>query len=147
MKITSSAFQNNENIPPKYTCDGENASPPLEISDVPAEAKSLALVVDDPDAPLAGGFVHWVVFNINSGTDSIGENSTPQGEVEGMNSAGRTGYTSPCPPSGTHRYFFKLYALGTMLSLDSSATREDVEKAMEGKILDQAILVGLYQRQ
>ncbi|PIU78690.1 MAG: YbhB/YbcL family Raf kinase inhibitor-like protein [Candidatus Moranbacteria bacterium CG_4_10_14_3_um_filter_44_15] len=147
MKITSSAFQNNENIPPKYTCDGENASPPLEISDVPAEAKSLALVVDDPDAPLAGGFVHWVVFNINSGTDSIGENSTPQGAVEGMNSAGRTGYTSPCPPSGTHRYFFKLYALGTMLSLDSSATREDVEKAMEGKILDQAILVGLYQRQ
>jgi hypothetical protein len=147
MKITSSAFQNNENIPPKYTCDGENVSPPLEISEVPAEAKSLALVVDDPDAPLAGGFVHWAVFNIAPGTNNIGENSTPQGAVEGMNSAGRTGYTSPCPPSGTHRYFFKLYALGTMLSLDSSATREDVEKAMEERILDQATLVGLYQRQ
>jgi len=147
MKLISSAFQNNENIPPKYTCDGENVSPPLEISDVPAEAKSLALIVDDPDAPLAGGFVHWVVFNIVPGTNNIGENSTPQGAVEGMNSAGRTGYTSPCPPSGTHRYFFKLYALGTMLSFDSSATREDVEKAMEGRILDQTTLVGLYQRQ
>lgn len=147
MKITSSAFQNNESIPSKYTCDGENVSPPLEISDVPAEAKSLALIVDDPDAPLAGGFVHWVVFNIDPTTKEIRENSVPQGATEGMNSAGRTGYTSPCPPSGTHRYFFKLYALDAELALDNSAKREDVEKAMEGKILDQATLVGLYQRQ
>lgn len=147
MKLTSPAFQNNENIPPKYTCDGENASPPLEISDAPAEAKSLALIMDDPDAPLAGGFIHWVAFNIDPATKEIRENSAPQNAIEGMNSTGHTGYTSPCPPTGTHRYFFKLYALDTTLSLDSSATREDVEKAMEGHILDQATLIGLYQRQ
>lgn len=147
MKIESPVFQNNESIPAKYTCDGENVSPSLEIKDVPENAKSLALILDDPDAPVAGGFVHWIVFNIDPATKEIGENSAPQNAIEGTNSAGRVGYTSPCPLSGTHRYLFKLYALDATLALDSSAKRENVEKAMEGHILDQATLVGLYQRQ
>ena len=147
MKIASPVFQNNESIPAKFTCDGENINPPLEIKDVPENAKSLALIMDDPDAPAAGGFVHWVVFSIDPAIKEIRENSAPQNAIEGTNSAGRAGYTSPCPPSGTHRYFFKLYALDATLALDSSATREDVKKAIEGHILDQATLVGLYQRQ
>lgn len=147
MKIASPVFQNNESIPAKFTCDGENINPPLEIKDVPENAKSLALIMDDPDAPAAGGFVHWVVFSIDPAIKEIRENSAPQNAIEGTNSAGRVGFTSPCPPSGTHRYFFKLYALDATLALDSSATREDVKKAIEGHILDQATLVGLYQRQ
>lgn len=147
MKIESPVFQNNENIPAKFTCDGENINPPLEIKDVSENTKSLALIMDDPDAPGAGGFVHWVVFNIDPSTKEIRENSAPQNAKEGANSAGRVGYTSPCPPSGTHRYFFKLYALDATLALGSSAKREDVEKAIEGHTLDQATLVGLYQRQ
>ncbi len=147
MKIASPNFENNADIPPKYTCDGKNVSPALEFSDIPAEAKSLALVMDDPDAPAAGGFVHWVIFNIDPTLRSIEENSPPENSVEGTNSAGRTGYTGPCPPTGTHRYFFKLYALGREVGLDYSAGREDVEKAMAGHILGQAELVGLYKRQ
>jgi Raf kinase inhibitor-like YbhB/YbcL family protein len=146
MRLTSPAFQNNENIPPKFTCDGENASPPLEISEVPAEAKSLVLIVDDPDAP-SGDFVHWTVWNISPEIKLIAENSFPENTFEGTTDFGKPGYGGPCPPSGTHRYFFKLYALDTLLSLDSSAKSEDVEKAMEGHILDQATLIGLYQRQ
>lgn len=146
MEITSPVFENNANIPAKYSCDGENINPPLEISAVPSEAKSLALIMDDPDAPIAGGFVHWVAFNIDPATKTIGENSHPASGIEGTNSAGKIGYASPCPPSGTHRYFFKLYALDNMLTLDSSAKREDTEKAMQGHILDQAELIGLYQK-
>jgi Raf kinase inhibitor-like YbhB/YbcL family protein len=146
MKITSPVFENNANIPAKYTCDGQNINPPLEFGDIPTEAKSLALIMDDPDAPIAGGFVHWVAFNLDPETKTIGENSQPTSGIEGTNSAGKIGYTSPCPPSGTHHYFFKLYALDNILTLDSSAKREDVEKAMEGHILDQTELVGLYKR-
>lgn len=147
MKITSPSFENNRNIPPKYTCDGENISPPLEFSDVPAGARSLVLILHDPDAPLAGGFTHWVIFNIDPSTKEIAENSRPASGVEGVNSSGKTGYASPCPPSGVHHYQFKFYALDETLNLDSSAKREDVEKAMEGHALDQSMLVGLYQRQ
>jgi len=146
MKIASSAFANGENIPSKYTCDAEDFSPPLEFSEIPAGAKSLALVMDDPDAPGAGGFVHWVIFNIDPQTFQIDENSVPQNAIQGQNSAGRSSYTGPCPPSGTHRYFFKLYALDAILNLDSSATREDVERAMEEHTLAQAELIGLYRR-
>ncbi len=147
MKIRSPIFSHNGIIPVKYSCDEEGASPPLQISEMPAEAKSLALIVDDPDAPATGGFVHWVAFNIDPSVNTIEENSAPPGAVEGMNSFGKAGYVSPCPPSGTHRYQFKLYALDTMLKLDSSAGREDVERAMEGHILSEALLVGLYKRQ
>lgn len=147
MKITSPAFENNENIPSKYTCDGENASPPLEFSEIPENTKSLAFILDDPDAPVTGGFVHWVLWNISPETKSITEKSVPAEAVSGTNSSDKTGYIGPCPPSGTHHYQFKLYALDTALSLEPSATREDVEKAIEGHILDQALLVGLYQRQ
>ena len=146
MKITSPAFQNNMNIPEKFTCDGEGINPALEIMDVPAGAKSLALIVDDPDAAGPGGFVHWVIFNIDPKTDRVEENSSPESAVRGQGSSGESKYVSPCPPSGAHRYFFKLYALDTLLDLESRATREDVEQAMQGHTLDQAELVGLYER-
>lgn len=144
MKITSSVFEQNQAIPSKYTCDADDVSPPLSISEVPEEAKSLALIVDDPDAP-AKTWVHWVVWGINPQTKDIAEGTVPG--TEGTTDFGRTGWGGPCPPSGTHRYFFKLYALDTELDLDTSATKADLEKAMEGHILDQAELIGLYQRQ
>ncbi len=144
MKLESSAFENNGEIPKKYTCDGEDVSPPLAISEVPEDARSLALIVDDPDAP-AGDWVHWVAFNIPASTASIGENSTPSG-VEGTTDFGRTGWGGPCPPSGTHRYFFKLYALDTQLELDSTTTKAELETAMTGHILDRAELMGKYKR-
>ena len=146
MKLSSPVFENNGIIPPKFTCDGEGVNPPLEISDVPAGAKSLALIVDDPDAP-AGDWVHWTVWNIKPDTKLVDENSVPPEAIEGITDFGKPGYGGPCPPSGTHRYQFKLYALDISLDLDSGAKKADVEKAMEGHILDQTDLVGLYQRQ
>ncbi len=146
MKLESPIFENNGNIPSKYTCDGGNVNPPLEIREVPENAKSLVLIVDDPDAPM-GTWVHWTVWNISPKTTEISENSVPEGAVEGITDFGKPGYGGPCPPSGTHRYFFKLYALNTTLDLDSSAKAKDIEKAMEGHILDKAELIGLYSRQ
>ncbi|MCD6500585.1 YbhB/YbcL family Raf kinase inhibitor-like protein [bacterium] len=146
MKIESSAFKENQSIPEKYTCDGENVNPLLKISEVPEAAKSLVLIVDDPDAPM-GTWVHWTVWNVSSKTTEIPENSVPEGAIEGMTDFGKPGYGGPCPPSGTHRYFFKLYALDTTLGLSSSAKKVDLEKAMEGHILDKAELIGLYSRQ
>lgn len=146
MKITSPAFEANTDIPLKYTCDGENLNPPLTISGVPAETKSLALIVDDPDAPVSGGFVHWIVFNFDPKTSEIAENSVPVSATQGQNGSGQSRYTGPCPPSGTHRYFFKLYALDSPLGLDSNAKREDVEGAIRGHTLDQAEMIGLYKR-
>lgn len=146
MELTSSAFKNNQSIPPKYTCDGEDISPALEISNVPEETKSLVLIVDDPDAPM-GKWDHWIVWNIAPSVTLIEENSVPEGATEGMNNFGKQPYGGPCPPSGTHHYHFKLYALDRQLELDSSAKKGDVEKAMEGHILDWTELIGLYQRQ
>lgn len=146
MRIESSAFKNNELIPPKYTCDGEDINPPLLISDVPENAKSLVLIVDDPDAP-RGTWIHWTVWNISPGVKEIPENSCPQNAVEGMTGSGRSGYSGPCPPYGTHRYFFKLFALNTTLDLDASVEAADIEKEMEESILAKAQLVGLYKRQ
>lgn len=146
MKISSPAFENNANIPSKYTCDGENTNPPLEFSDVPAEAKSLVLIVDDPDAP-AGDWVHWTVWDIEPDTKLINENSIPPGATKGMTDFGKPGYGGPCPPSGTHHYQFKLYALDINLDLESNARKTDIEKAMAEHILDQAELIGLYTRQ
>lgn len=149
MKITSQAFSNNSYIPKKYTCDGENINPPLSINEIPANTKSLVLIVDDPDAPM-GTWVHWVVFNIDpppaGGTKEIAENSVPQGATLGKNDFGKLEYGGLCPPSGTHRYFFKIYALDTLLDLASGAAKAEVEKAMKGHILDQGKLIGLYRR-
>jgi Raf kinase inhibitor-like YbhB/YbcL family protein len=147
MKISSTAFENNGNIPKKYTCDGMGINPSLTISDVPQDTLSLALIMDDPDAPVPGGFVHWVIFNLDPQTREIKENSTPTSGIEGTGSSEKQGYVSPCPPSGTHHYQFKLYALDEILKLDSLAKKADVEKAMAGHIIEQTLLVGLYQRQ
>jgi len=145
MKIESSAFQNNGKIPVKYTCDGEDINPPLAISGVPSNTKSMALIVDDPDAP-SGDFVHWVVFNIPPDITEIKEGTLPMGAVEGTNGSGRADWTSPCPPSGTHRYFFKLYALDTILSLGQSTHKANLIKAMQDHVLGEVSLLGLYDR-
>jgi Raf kinase inhibitor-like YbhB/YbcL family protein len=145
MKISSPAFENNSKIPEKYTCDGENVNPPLKIEGVPKEAKSLVLIVDDPDAPM-GTFLHWLVWNIPPETNFIEENSLPERAIQGKNDFGKENYGGPCPPFGTHRYFFKLYALDKILDLPPGSNLKEVEKAMDGHILDQDQLVGLYQR-
>ena len=144
MNLTSPAFQHNGNIPSEFTCDGSDLSPPLSISDVPANAKSLVLICDDPDAPV-GTWDHWVVFNIPSSAKEISKGTEPQG-TPGKNSWGRTGYGGPCPPSGTHRYFFKLYALDIILNLPAGSTKKQIEAAMQNHILAKAELVGLYKR-
>jgi hypothetical protein len=141
--VKSSAFEPNKQIPKKYTCDGNNINPPLTLEDVPKEAKTLVLIMDDPDAPM-GTFDHWVTWNIPASTTKIGEHSVPG--VEGLNGGRRQGYTGPCPPSGTHRYFFKVYALDTELNLSAKSTKRDVEKAMQGHILAKGELIGLYHR-
>jgi Raf kinase inhibitor-like YbhB/YbcL family protein len=145
LQIISPAFKHNEFIPKKYTCDGEDINPPFRIEDIPSKAKSLSLIVDDPDAP-AGTWVHWVVWNINPDTREIKENSVPKGAQQGLNDFRKNDYGGPCPPSGTHRYFFKLYALDTMFNLGSKAKKSDLEEAMKGHILEKAELVGLYRR-
>lgn len=145
LKISSPAFSHNGMIPSKHTCDGADVSPPLRIEGVPTEAKSLALIMDDPDAP-RGIWVHWVAWNIDPKTRGIPENGLPAGAVQGRNDFGTERYGGPCPPSGTHRYFFKLYALDAPLSLARGATKAQLESAMKGHILGQAELVGLYKR-
>lgn len=145
INIESTAFNNNEDIPAKYTCDGDNINPELVFSEIPSDAVSLVLIVDDPDAP-GGTWVHWTVWNIDPGTTGIPENSVPGGSVEGNTDFGVPGYGGPCPPSGTHRYFFKLYALDTILDLATTATASDIENAMQGHVLGSAELIGLYSR-
>jgi Raf kinase inhibitor-like YbhB/YbcL family protein len=149
MKLTSTAFTEGSMIPRKYTCDGQDMSPSLAWSDVPAGSKSLALICDDPDAP-AGTWVHWVLFNLpptlTGLPESVPSDKNPQGGVHGTNSWKRLGYGGPCPPSGTHRYFFKLYALDSQLSLGNSATAKDVQTAMKGHVLAEAQLMGRYKR-
>jgi len=145
MKITSMAFGDGGNIPSKYTCDGADVSPPLEMTNVPSGAKSLALIVDDPDAP-AGDWVHWLIWNISPKTAEIHENSVPAGSTQGLTDFRTNGYGGPCPPSGTHRYLFKLYALDTTLSLGSNARKADLLEAMKGHIVAQAQLTGRYRR-
>ncbi|RMF21074.1 MAG: YbhB/YbcL family Raf kinase inhibitor-like protein [Cyanobacteria bacterium J083] len=142
MKITSPAFAHNTMIPKKYTCQGEDINPPLVISDIPASAVSLALIVDDPDAPMRT-WNHWLIWNIKPTTE-IKENSAPG--IQGKNSWGRNDYGGPCPPSGMHRYFFRLYALDCELNLPEGATRKSLENAMKGHIIEQAELMGLYRK-
>jgi len=145
MKIESPVFKNNELIPTKYTCQGEDVNPPLKISAVPQSTKSLALIIDDPDAPV-GTWVHWLLWNIPTATAEIKENEVPPEAVEGQTDFGQPGYGGPCPPSGTHRYFFKLYALDTELSLAAGASKKELEAALRGHILEQAELIGLYKK-
>jgi Raf kinase inhibitor-like YbhB/YbcL family protein len=150
MKLTSSAFAEGAMIPVKYTCDGQDTSPPLVWADVPGGARALTLICDDPDAP-AGTWVHWVAFNLTPETGGLPEgvppDNTPKtGGVQGTNSWRRIGYGGPCPPGGTHRYFFTLYALDNTLSLASNATAKDVQAAMKGHILAEAQLMGRYKR-
>ena len=145
MQIYSDAFEENQHIPKKYTCDGRGVNPPLRITNIPGEAESLVLIVDDPDAP-GGLFTHWLVWNIPAGTNYIEEDSLPEWALEGANSGGKVGYYPPCPPEGAHRYFFKIYALDTTLELEIGAERDRLEQAIEDHILDQAELIGLYSR-
>ena len=150
MKITSAAFQDGGQIPSKYTCDGADVSQPLEWSGVPNGAKSLALICDDPDAP-AKTWVHWVVYDLPATTTNLPEGlplteRLATGGKQGKNDFGKIGYGGPCPPSGTHRYFFKLYAIDGETSLEPGATKEQVLKAIQGHILAQGELIGRYKR-
>lgn len=145
LKISSSAFRHNDLIPSKYTCDGADVNPPLAIEGVPENTKSLALIVDDPDAP-RGTWVHWLVWNIDPKTKVIAEDSAANGGRQGMNDFRKLDYGGPCPPSGTHRYFFKLYALDAPLNLEKGAARADLEKSMKGHVLAQTEIIGLYRR-
>jgi Raf kinase inhibitor-like YbhB/YbcL family protein len=144
MKITSAAFQEGGNIPSKFTCDGSDTSPPLQITGVPSNAKSLVLITDDPDAP-GGLFTHWLVWNIPPQSNSIPEGSAPKG-VHGTNDFGKSSYKGPCPPPGTHRYSFKIFALDRELDLSSGAKRSQVDAAMKGHVIAQGELVGRYAR-
>lgn len=152
LQLASPAFAHNGTIPVQYTCDGDDLSPPLEWSGVPPGAQSLALIVDDPDAPDPKApkmvYVHWVLYDIPPGTAGLAEAVArlPDGAREGTNDWKRTGYGGPCPPIGRHRYFFKLYALDTVLGDIGAVTKAKLEEAMRGHILDHAELVGTYQR-
>lgn len=141
MRLTS-VFEHNSKIPEKYTCDGQNINPPLKIEGISKGTKTLALIIDDPDAP-AGTFVHWLVWDIKPNS-TLKENSSPG--VQGKNGFNKNSYSGPCPPSGTHRYFFKIYALDTELILNEDSRKPDLEKAMKGHILAKAELIGLYSR-
>ena len=142
LSITNSVFQHNGLIPRKYTCDGDDVNPPLNITGIPEATQSIVLIVDDPDAPMKT-WDHWVVWNI-APREKIDENSVPG--IEGLNDFNRHSYGGPCPPSGTHRYFFKVYSLDTKLNLPPNSRKKDVEEAMKGHILAKGEIIGLYKR-
>jgi len=144
MKLTT-VFEHNKNIPSIYTCDGEDLAPELNISDVPGGTKELVLIVDDPDAPM-GTWVHWLVYNIPANTTKIDAKNLPQGSKQGITDFGRIGWGGPCPPSGTHRYFFKLYAINEVLGLKEGLTKSQLEHAIKGHVIEQDELIGLYKR-
>jgi Raf kinase inhibitor-like YbhB/YbcL family protein len=144
LKVTSPAFHDGGNIPTQFTCDGSDTSPPLQIAGVPPEAKSLVLIADDPDAP-GGLFTHWLVWNIPASTNLIAQGNAPKG-MQGANDFGKSGYRGPCPPPGTHRYSFKIFALDRELDLRAGAKRNQVDAAMKGHVIAQGELVGHYAR-
>lgn len=143
LTVTSTSFTANGNIPSKYTCEGTQTSPQLSVAGIPAGAKSLALILHDPDAPIAGGFTHWVVWNI-AVDGNIPEDF--KGADQGFNGAKKAGYIGMCPPTGTHHYHFKVYALDTQLTLDKSTDKAGLEKAMTGHILAEGEIIGLYKK-
>jgi Raf kinase inhibitor-like YbhB/YbcL family protein len=145
MNLTSPDFDEGGNIPERFTCDGEDVTPSLKIDDVPGGAKSLVLIVDDPDAP-RGTFTHWVVWNLPPDLTEIDANRTPSGAVQGVNDFGTNRYGGPCPPSGVHRYYFKLYALDTTLQLPAKSKRKALEAAIKDHVVDEASLMGRYAR-
>ena len=150
IKLTSEAFEDGGLIPAKYTCDGQDISPPLQWEEVPQGTRTIALICDDPDAPM-GTFVHWVLFNSQADTTQLPENVPPEkilpsGTKQGFTDFGRIGYGGPCPPSGTHRYFFKIYAVDANLDLPAGADKQQLLKAMEGHTLAQGQLMGKYKR-
>lgn len=151
MKITSPAFSHGGHIPSEFTCEGQNISPEFSWSEAPKESKSFVLVLHDPDAPRKGGFIHWVVFNIPHDVERIPQNvahGSPKQAfgLQGKNDSGKIGYVGPCPPSGEHRYFARLYALRSKLDLQPGATYQDVLAALEGKVIEEAELMGTYQK-
>src|SRR6266581_8009049 len=146
MKITSSAFQEGGDIPSKFSRDGQDINPALRIEGTPSNAKTLLLIMDDPDAPV-GLFTHWLVWNIDSKTTEIAEKSVPKGAVQGTNDYPTLGYGGPQPPSGTHRYYFKIYALDQTLNLRAGAKRKELDKEMSGHVIGQGQLMGRYTRQ
>jgi Raf kinase inhibitor-like YbhB/YbcL family protein len=143
MQVVSPVFKEGAAIPLPYSCKGQNISPPLNFVSIPEAAKSLALIMHDPDAP-SGDYVHWTLWDIPADTGTLAANSVPVGAVQGINSSGENKYMGPCPPSGTHRYMFELYALDTSLSLPAETQREDLLKTMEGRVLEKATLTGTY---
>jgi len=150
VSVSSAAFEEGGMIPSKYTCDGADTSPPLKWADIPEGTKSIALICDDPDAPM-GTWVHWVVWNIPAEARALAEGvrpdpQLPDGTRQGVSDFGRPGYGGPCPPSGTHRYYFKIYALDAMLDLPSRATKADLVKAMKAHVLAEGQLMGKYAR-
>jgi Raf kinase inhibitor-like YbhB/YbcL family protein len=145
MNVTSSAFQEGGAIPEKFSKNGQNVSPELRINGAPAEAKSLVLIMDDPDAP-GGLFTHWLIWNIDPKTTEIAEGSAPSGGVQGKNDFGEIGYGGPQPPSGTHRYYFKVFALDAVLNLKPGAKRHDVDAAIKGHVIAQGQLMGRYSK-
>jgi len=150
MELTSSAFTEGNLIPGKYTCDDIDISPPLKWSKAPAGTKTFALICDDPDAPM-GTWVHWVLFNLPDSISELPENipavkTLPSGARQGRNDFGNIGYGGPCPPGGTHRYYFKIYALAKELNLEAGVTKSELLTAMEGNILSEGQLMGKYKR-
>lgn len=145
MKIKSDIFMHNGIIPVLYTCEGKGLRPTLAIFDIPEEAKSLVLIVDDPDAP-NGDFVHWILWNISPKTLRIESDILPGGAVEGYTSLNKSGWVAPCPPSGIHHYHFKLYALDFLLSISKTSTKSDLLQAMQGHSIDSDTLIGLYEK-
>lgn len=145
MEIVSTAIKSGGKIAPQFTCDGAGINPPLGFIDVSEAAQSLVLIVDDPDAP-NGTWLHWTVWNIDPKATGVSAGSVPKGGVEGTTDFGRMGWGGPCPPSGTHRYYFKLFALDTMLDLKAGATLQELQAAMQGHVIEQAELMGTYLR-
>ena len=150
IKVTSPAFKDGEFIPKKFTCDGDNMSPAIDWSGIPASAKYIALICDDPDAP-RGTWVHWVIFNIPVAAKGLAENfphksTLPDGSRQGINDSHEIGYDGPCPPGGVHRYYFKVYALDKAVNLESGATKTQLLRAMEGHVVAEGVLMGRYKR-
>jgi Raf kinase inhibitor-like YbhB/YbcL family protein len=145
LEIISPVFRDGSPIPPQYTCEGQNVNPPLNIFNVPPKTQGLSLIMHDPDA-VSGDYLHWLVWDITPGTDSIAVNSVPIGALQGLNDSGKTGYIGPCPPkgSGTHRYMFDFYALDRPLNLPPNSTIQDVIKAQKGHVLDHSSLTGTF---
>lgn len=150
-QLTSSAFQPEANIPRQFTCEGNDVSPDLTWRNPPSGTRSFALIVHDPDAPRPSGFTHWVVYNIPASVTQISQgaprgDTLPGGGIQGENDGGQNGFMGPCPPSGTHRYYFYLYALDTQLNLKPGASKDDLEKAIKGHVLEKTELMGRYKK-